>query len=770
MKILSQGNWISNFGLAVTLAILAPGAVWSADADNAADNSQTPSATSSTAPSVSTPVPQPTADLTQNSLESLMGLNVQVTSSSKKAESLMNATSAIYVITQEDIQRSGARHVADLLSMVPGVQVARQNAGQWAISARGFNGNYNNKMLVQVDGRSVYDPILGGVNWNQLDLMMEDIDRIEVIRGPGGTLWGSNAINGIVNIITKDTKVTQGLYVSGLGGSSIYGNGQLAPTGIDGLGAVRYGGKIADDLYYRIYGQVENQDPSENIGNIKPLNPINLGNDWHDGWYDIRAGFRTDLHADENTLTFEAEAEKGYFDYANIGTGTFPVFNPTLVSTAPLGVNDVNTNVDQNLHLLGQWTRDFKDDSQIQLLAYYDYNNQATVSNGQIVNIGQINAEFQHRFHLGSWNEITYGGSFRNYTDNFANPLNYYYTPYSENIYSGFLQDKLTLVQDYLYLTGGAKLENNPFTGDEWQPSGRLLFTPDTKNSVWAAVSRAVRIPDQSSEGEDVYLAGVPAGTVLPAPYGQPPYFYPYGPSYPFGATTQNIYSALVPNASLVSETLVSYEIGYRTNPTKDMSFDLSTFFNHYDNLLSFADANGSFYSPAGGIIEPLSSVGGQLSNFIVAQYKNTGEGNIYGAELSAKWQPVESLKINLSYTYQAYDQNMINASNPELGAPPPHNLINTRIYFDAFPGWQFNTSVSYTDATFLYAPTASQETITAPYWVWNLGASWKPTDNLQVALWGLDLEGAHTETLQSFGVQPTLVVPTVYAQATLRY
>ncbi len=689
-----------------------------------------------------TPEPAGTAqDLSSESLQQLMGLNVVVSSSSKKAESLRDATSAIYVITQEDIQRSGAQTVPDLLAMVPGVQVARQSANEWAISARGFNGQYNNKMLVLIDGRSVYDPVMGGVNWNQQDVMMEDIDHIEVIRGPGGTLWGSNAVNGVVNIITKDSKVTQGLYL-GLGaGSPLYPAGVSGTTSLNGTGAFRYGGKMADDLYYRIYGQVNNENPFANAEEAYYYE-TGLGTAWNDAWYDYRAGLRTDWHADQDQFTLEAEAQSGHFNYARLTNNVTSVFNPETFVQA----NDLNTDIDQNAHLLGRWTRDFKDDSQIQVLAYYDYNNLTTANDNRITNVGQADLEFQHRFHLGGVNEITWGGSYRNVSDQFYNPINFDYSPENQNlnIYAGFVQEKLTIEEARLYLTGGVKLENNPYTGSEWQPSGRLLWTPDDTNSVWTAVSRSVRIPTQYSESAYTYLYGIPANA--------------YGP----GTPAQNTYLGVIPNSTLVAETLVSYELGYRTNPTQETSVDLAGFYNHYDNLVSFQNYTGQpVNTPNGGVMDP--------SWLQVLQMQNTGVGNIWGVELAGQWNPLATLKVNVSYTYQGYDQNMINSSNAELGAPPPHNLANARVYFDPIQGLELNTSFYYTDATFMYDPQ-SGNTITSDYVQWNLGASVKPADNLEISLWGLDLEGAHVETLQSAFISPAEVVPSVYGKVELRY
>jgi iron complex outermembrane receptor protein len=694
--------------------------------------------------------------LTDMSLENLTGLNVMVTSSAKKAESLRSATSAIYVITQEDIQRSGARYLPDLLAMVPGVQVNRQSADEWSISARGFNAQYNDKMLVLVDGRSVFDPNMGGVAWNEQDVPLDEIERIEVIRGPGGTLWGSNAVNGVVNIITKDSKSTQGLYLSGLAGSNIYPSGEGGTTSLNGTGSLRYGGKLSDDLYYRIYGQANNQNPSANPN----LNSYDAqgGTPWHDAWYDFRAGFRMDLHADQDQLTLEGEAQKGYYNYARLPmNANFNFFNPYTFSTA----DDINTDIDQNAHVLLRWTRDFKDDSQIQVMGYYDYNNLTTVNDARITNVGQADIEFQHRFHLLDINEITWGGSFRNTADDFFNQINIQFNPGVMNldIYSGFVQDKVNLIDNRLYLTGGVKLENNQYTQNEWQPTGRLLWTPDETNSVWAAYSRAVRIPVPFTESANVFYAGIPAGGIVPGMV--PP---------------TNLYAGLIPNTNILSEVLNSYELGYRTNPTKETSIDLAAFINHYDNLISFQSISGSYptLSAGGSIVSsygPVTLPGPLVIGpwpLEVIQTENTGTGNIYGIELSGQWKPVSSLKVNVSYTYQTYDQGMINASNMEVGAPPPHNLANARIYFDPDKDWELNTSFYYTDATFAYDPNNGLQ-ITPDFVQWNLGASYKPADGVKVSVWGLDLEGKHWETLPSAWVQPAEVVPSVYGEVSLQ-
>jgi iron complex outermembrane receptor protein len=665
------------------------------------------------------------------SLEKLADLDVQVVSSAKKSESLRDATSAIYVITAEDIQRSSARTLPDLLAMVPGVQVARQSANEWSISARGFNSQYNNKMLVLVDGRNVYDPTFGKVNWSELDLFLPDIERIEVIRGPGGTLWGCNAVNGIVNIITKDSKNTQGTYLSTLGGLNLYSN-VTDPRVADSRILARFGGTLSPEASFRVYGQFSSEAPSVNPM-VDPYEQA-LGPLWNDSWYDFRSGGRMDWRNNTDQVTVETELQKGYFNYARLTTAVDPIFDPDTLTTG----NDLNTEIDQNAHLMVRWTRDYPDGSEVQALGTYDYHNITNANDSRIEDLGQFELQFQHRFPLGAWNEITYGGNYRNYSDQFLNPTNFYYTPnnLTLDIYGGYLQDRLTLVEGKLFLTGGVKLENNSFTGNEWQPSGRILFTPDDKNSLWGAVSKAVRIPVQVGTNLDIYLAGV----AVPGP--------------------ATIFGAFVPNPNLGVETLISYELGYRTNPTAETSLDLAAFYNNYTGLFRFVPVSGTFFSPAGGVID---------SSVLAVQPQNGGEGDIYGFELAGEWKPLKALKFQVSYTYQDYDQKMIDASNIESGAPPPHNLVNGLVYFDPFADWELNSAFYFTDTTFMYDPL-DQTHIVPSYCRWDLSASWKPAEGIRWDFGATDLEGGHNETLPSAFVDPAQVVTSLYVRWTLEY
>lgn len=640
------------------------------------------------------------------SLEGLTGLNVQVTSSSKKAESLRDATSAIYVITSDDIQRSGFTHLADLLRMVPGVQVAQQAANQWAISARGFDATYNDKMLVLVDGRSVYENETGGVDWDDLDLMLEDIDRIEVIRGPGGALWGVNAINGVVNIITKDSKVTQGLTVSGVGGNRFYGGGDA-----------RFGGKLDGDFYYRLYAKT---------GFHAPLQDPATGGDSQDGWNDQRAGFRADWHGEKDSASFQGDYQRGWFDFANFQ------FNP-LTLQYPDGATNAYQEWDADLST--KWTHSFSADSEIQFLAYDDQWESRTLD-GQDSLRNRASLQVQHRFQLTDWSEITWGGDINTYSDSY-HLTDTLFNPLQETlwIYGLFLQDRFVLVKDRLFFTAGAKVEKAADSGYQLQPTGRLLWTPDSTNSFWAAVSRASRIPARFEMDATLYYMGFPAGPTT-------------------------MYGAVIPNPDLQPEDMVAYEAGYRASLGSRLSLDLATFYNRYYQVVSSREGNLSLPSPVGGLI----------TNELA--YLNGDGGAIYGAELSTKWDLADAWKAALAYSYQSYDQAMVDSSNVYVGGPPPHNLLNLRLSWDADTALQFNGALYYTDATFLpNSNPSTPSTVTPDSARLDLGATWKPSSQWEFSLWGQNLQGAHSEALVAFGVnKPINVVPAVYGRVTARY
>src|SRR6201997_47726 len=382
-------------------------------------------------------------DVTAMSMEDLM--NMQVTSVSKRTQKVADAAAAVFVITQEDIRRSGATSIPDALRMVPGLEVAQIDQNKWAIGSRGFNGRFDNKLLVLIDGRSVYTPLFSGVYWNVQDVVLEDVDRIEVIRGPGATLWGANAVDGVINIITKSAKATQGGLVSAGAGSQE----ATAET-------VRYGAKVKDNTYYRVYGKYYDWYPSIDT----------TGATASDGWHALRSGFRLD----SNATTRDSITVQGDIYHDNFGeTLTVPsLTSPTFSSTYP------NNCYESGGDLLGRWNHSFSRSS-TSLQMYYDRTNTAdpTVF-GDRESVYDI--DFQHDIHLGESQELVWGLGYRSIQDNNGSSFTVALLPdhSSLNQYSAFLQDEVSLLDNRIHVTVGSKFEHNPYTGFEFEPNVRV--------------------------------------------------------------------------------------------------------------------------------------------------------------------------------------------------------------------------------------------------------------------------------------------------------
>ena len=452
------------------------------------------------------------------SLEDLV--NVKVTSVSKKEESLNDAAAAIFVLSNDDIRRSGATTVADALRLVPGVQVAAIDSSDFAISARGFNSQFANKLLVMIDGRTVYSPLFSGVYWDAQQVFLDDVDRIEVIRGPGATVWGANAVNGVISIISKSARDTQGGLIYG-GGGDVH----LA------LGGARYGGKIGEDTFYRIYGSYQLNDDFQQTN----------GATANDGWDLWKGGFRVDHYtSNSGQLTWQGDAYAG-----NLADHT----------------GDLN-----GFNTLGRWTQRLSDRSSYEVQAYFDhtYRNDALAE----VSLDTADLSWQHTFGLGERNDVIWGLGYR-FIDSQLHKAN---TPAITildheiplNLFSAFIQDEFKIIPDRLTFTLGTKIEHNDFTGFEVQPSARLLFKPTGNQTVWAAVSRAVRTPSES-EGKDAITFAL-----------GPPVVGPGGGLY---------VPTLFGNTALKSEVLLAYELGYRIQPTNRISVDLTAFYTDYSRL-----------------------------------------------------------------------------------------------------------------------------------------------------------------------------------------
>ncbi len=494
-------------------------------------------------------------ELKKLSVEELM--NIEVISVSKSPEKLTEVPSAIQVITGEDVYRSAYTSLPEALRLASNLQVAKTNSHDWAISSRGFNAaqlsnnTLSNKLLVMIDGRSVYTPLFGGVFWDVQNVLLEDLSRIEVVSGPGGTLWGANAVNGVINVITKTAKETQGLFLSGSTGSFL-----------KDYAAVRYGTKLAPNLYFRMYEQQFDQ------GDMKLKN----GNDANDGWTMTQGGFRMDYFPSaKNTFTLHGDIYGGKEE------------NPT-------------NSIENGQNIYGKWTHNFSERSELTINAYFD----RTLKDFPVSKITDrlvtYDLDVQHRFRLAPRHNILYGLGFRLMDDNFTNAPSISFNPPDKMLHliNTFAQDQVNIVPHKLELTVGTKLLYNDYSKFEFQPSARLAWLLTPKNTIWAAVSRAVRTPSRFETDEITTALTTPGGYFL-------------------------------------SETVVAYELGYRLRPAENVSFSIATYYNIYDNLRSI---NTNPTPP---------------SNFIFA---NDQKANSWGVEISGNVIAADWWRLRGGYTY----------------------------------------------------------------------------------------------------------------------
>jgi iron complex outermembrane receptor protein len=466
-------------------------------------------------------------DLTDRSLEDLM--NVRVTSVSKQEQKLSQTASAVFVISQDDIHRSGDRNIPDLLRMVPGMDVAQINGNTWAISARGLNEQYSNELLVMVDGRTVYVPTFGGVFWDVFNIPIDDIERIEVIRGPGGVVWGANAVNGVINIITKKAGETQGTLV-------VAGGGNLD----QGFGTVRYGGKLGANTDYRVYTKYFNQNQLTDTH----------GQDGGDGWHLLRAGFRTDTSlSPKDTLMIQGDLYGGKENSPSL-------FMPSLTSPA-LQATILQVGLSGGF-LQSVWNHVYSSRSDTTLQVSYDrYRRTDNLRESR----NTVDIEFQHRFSWGNRQKIIWGSGYRysasethgNFTIS-LNPANL-----NTQVPSGFIQDEIALVPGRFYLTVGAKAEHNYFSGWGIWPGVRASWKQNNQNMFWAAISEAARTPATLEADVRLNFGSFTNGSGTPVVIG------------------------LRGNPDFKNENLVAYELGYRTTAISHVSLDFSTYFNAYD-------------------------------------------------------------------------------------------------------------------------------------------------------------------------------------------
>lgn len=632
-------------------------------------------------------------NLLNMSIEELM--QTEITSVSKKEQKIADAAAAVYVITKEDIRRSGANNIPDALRMVPGLEVASISSGTWAVQSRNVNSSLVNELLVLIDGRTIYSPIFGGVIWTIQDLPLEDIDRIEVIRGPGGTLWGANATTGVINIITKSSKDTVGTLASGGGG-----------TLEQDFATVRQGVALSDDASFRAYAKYRSRGAFEKVGGGKE----------DDNLDDMRTGFRSDWQVDKkDLLTLQGDL----FSTDSKTRETFFELTP------PFSQSVTGDDTATGGNVLGRWERSISEESDFALQLYYDSLKLDYVS--REVHGTMSDVDFQHRFRPFTNNEIVWGAGYRSvyYDVDWVSPLNTF-VPEDDTtpLYSAFLQDETWILDKKLAFIVGTKVEHNPLTGIEVQPTARVIWTPNDNNSVWAAFSRAVRTPSFLDERNGLVLAVVP-----PDANGSP-------------LTTRGF----VPGENLDAEEVLSYELGWRNRPHPDVTLDTALFFADYSKQISEV-AGDSYFSegPPPHLVVPF------MANNNMSSYT-------YGGELVARWQAKRWWFIEGSAALLE-----LHSSDGKSNAVP-RQQYRLRSFVDLPYNLELNSFLRYTDAVVIQK--------TPSYAELDLLLTWKATTNLELSVVGQNLlHNKHVEygTGSLYGVAAE-VPRGVYGKATLRF
>jgi iron complex outermembrane receptor protein len=647
-------------------------------------------------------------NITELSLEEL--LSVEITSVSKKAEKASEAAAAVFVINQEDIKRSGATTLPEVLRMVPGLQVARIDANKWAVTSRGFNAFSANKLLVLMDGRTLYNPLFSGVLWDTKDTMLDDIERIEVIRGPGASLWGANAVNGVINIITKHSEDTQGgLLTAGTG------------TEEKGFGAVRYGAKVNDHTSYRVYGKNFYRGDLE----------FSDGSKANDDWHQSRGGFRLDSANPDSPYSFTLQGD-GYNGASDTTTNIPDATSPTL------STDIVNSSSTKGGDILTRLTKKGPNNSEMSLQAYYDREK----SQGRLLGDerGTADLEFQHRFQATQKQELTWGLGYRYTHNTLENSQTISFDPVSRTdmLLNAFVQDEITLVDDLLRLTLGSKFEHNDYTGYEVQPSGRLLFTPHRRHTLWAAVSQAVRTPSQADRDARALSAIVPSEYL-----GLPP-----------GDLAEISVSG---NEEFESEKLIAYEIGYRTQVNEKLAFDATAFLNDYSRLRTIPLATSSF------------TVTGDPALPYQLDYKdgNTMAGHTYGFELVADAKPLDWWRLQLAYTFLRLDlqetgQGIFPGEDAE--GESPRNQFSLRSMMNLCSSMTLDTWLRYVDNL----PTYGIDS----YFALDARIGWQVNPKVELSLVGRNLlDNAQPEFGSLYlNTIPSEIPRSVYAQVRMTF
>lgn len=651
----------------------------------------------------------------QTSPETLKNLSleqlsqIEVTSPTKQPTSAFRSPVAVYVITGEDIRRSGVTTLPEALRLAPGVEVARIDSNKWSVDIRGFGTRLSRSVLVLIDGRSVYTPLFAGTYWEVQDTLLEDIDRIEVIRGPGGTIWGPNAVNGVINIITKSSKETKGVFASA-------GGGDLE----QGFLNFRYGGGNDNGLTYRFYAKGFTRGPEHHF-------------DAHnfDDWRGAQSGFRMDWSKDQRdsfTLQGDLYAQQ---DGEQVAIGTYvPAFE---------GIADGNANLSGG-NLLGRWTRKLKGDDNFQLQMYYDRTNRFEPNFGEVRDT--VDVDFIEQKTLSSRQQLHFGFGANASDGRFSQQISgLTFSPLQKTDYilSGFLQDDISIVDRKLMLTVGSKVLRTDFEPIGAQPSVRLLWTPTEDQTVWASFTHALRTPSRVEE--NFYLSSFLGYT----------------------SNGSELFGRFNPNPDFAPEQLNGWELGYRRMIAKNLYVDLATFYNHYHDLFSQDLESGPSLETTLPFSEPVQP---PTHVIIQAQFRNDLLGFTTGGEIAPEWRPANFWRLRGSYSF--LNMNLSKGAGIAVGGTPasvegssPRHEVEIASSFDLSKRLQLDLMYRYVSAL---------PAVSAPgYSTGDVNFTWRLKSGFSVSVAGSNLFQPFHVEYAADPSGPVAIVRSVYASLVWR-
>lgn len=637
------------------------------------------------------------ASLARLSLDEL--LDVEVVTATKHKEKIGDLPAAVFVITADDLRRAGVTTVADALRMVPGVEVARADTDVWAVSIRGFNSAMANKLLVLVDGRTVCSPLFSGTQWQDLDLLREDIERIEVVRGPGGAVWGANAVNGVINIITRRAQVTQGTLLTTTVGTQERSAG------------ARYGGKLGPDAYYRIYTKATARDAISSMsGERQPSDHGRLAS----------SGLQLDWEPSEDD---QVALDAGYY-YNRVDTELIRVSLDPPDTSWMDGRNEAH-----GAFVKGEWKRLLSERADWRNWVYYDHHYEDRKNS--LAQWDTLDLDSVYHAQWGERHKLTGGGGARMIWDKLYTNVDTWVTSESDanQLVQLFAQDEITLVAERLWITPGVKLEHSSLSGSDVLPSLRLLGKPSPKQSVWAGVSRAVHTPSRFDR--DVSLVQVTRAQG----------------DQPAGVTV------ISGNPNVESESVVAYEAGYRVQLTDRLWLDNAAFFNDYRDLQTWEVSRGGEDAQPSYLYEVPTNLASEGVTMGEIQRNANAKGHTYGGETAARWRATEAWELNLAYSFLHADmeltRDVLSTSAAFYEGSSPRHQVSVRSAYNITRQLDFDVHFRFVDEL--------PDRKTDRYCAADLRLAYRPRPHWEWSLEGRDLwfDGAHVE-FETYEVDPS--------------